>query len=138
MWSCEHTESTAASPAQVWRHYADPGRWPEWDNDLEWVTVSGPMASGTTGVLKPAGGPRARFVFTEVTEGVGFTDVSRLPLARMAFAHEIEPAGTGSRLTHRITITGPLAPLFGRVIGRKAAAGLPGSMRALAALAESV
>ncbi len=92
------------------------------------------MAVGTRGTLK---GPATRFTFIEVTPEVGFADVSRLPLARLTFTHRIEPTGTGSRFTHRVTIAGPLSRLFVRVIGKNIAASLPTSMRALARLAET-
>lgn len=136
MWTFEHTELTSATPARLWAHYAEPTTWPEWDSETAGVTVQGPMAVGTRGTLKPAKGPATRFTFTEVTPEVGFTDVSRLPLARLTFAHHIEPTATGSRFTHRVTIAGPLSPLFSRVIGRKIAANLPTAMRTLARLAE--
>lgn len=137
MWMFQHTESTTATPAHLWDLYADPTRWPRWDHAIAAVTLDGPMATGTQGTLKPAKGPKATLKFTEVTPEVGFTDVTRLPLARLSFAHHIEPTGAGCRFTHRVSITGPLAPLFGRVIGRRVAAELPISMRALADLAES-
>jgi len=41
--------------------------------------------------------------------------VSRLPLTRLIFAHRIEGTGAGSRFTHGVTMTGPLAP--GREVG---------------------
>ena len=99
------------------------------------------MAVGTRGRLKPKGGPTTTFEFTHVDPGRGFTDVTRLPLARLPlarleFAHRIDPDENGTRFTHRVTITGPLSPLFARVVGRDVAAGLPGAMRALARLAE--
>ncbi|HCT79387.1 MAG TPA: polyketide cyclase/dehydrase and lipid transport [Micromonosporaceae bacterium] len=137
MWKFEHSETTTASAGQLWQQYADPSRWPEWDHETEWVTVNGPFATGTTGVLKPAGGPKTKFRFVEVTEHRSFTDVSMLPLAKMHFAHRIESTSEGSRFTHTVTITGPLSGLFGRVIGRKIAAGLPTAMRTLSALAEA-
>lgn len=137
MWALEHTETTAAPPARLWRRYTDPTRWPEWDHGTERVTVDGPLAVGTRGTLKPTGGPTTRFTFTEVVPERGFTDVTRLPLARLTFTHRLEPDGTGCRFTHRVTITGPLAPLFARVIGRTIARELPTAMRALARLAEA-
>ncbi|MFE3003461.1 SRPBCC family protein [Nocardia sp. NPDC059246] len=137
MWKFAHTESTTATPAQLWRHYADPTEWSKWDHEVEWVTVDGPFAEGTTGSLKPAGGPKTRFAMTEVTPNVSFTDVSRLPLATMTFEHRIEAAAEGTRFTHEISIAGPLSPLFARVIGRRAAAELPKAMRKLAELAEA-
>lgn len=136
MWRFEHTETTAASPERLWRRYEDPSRWPEWDGGTESVTTEGPMAVGTRGRLKPRGGPMASFVFTEVVPGQRFTDVTKLPLARLTFAHRIEPDGTGSRFTHTVTIQGPLSALFARVIGRTIAAELPEAMRTLARLAQ--
>ncbi len=137
MWSFEHTEVTSVSPAELWVHYAEPATWPEWDHETAVVTVDGPLAVGTRGTLKPLEGPATPFRFTDVTPEVGFSDVSRLPLARLAFSHLIEPTSTGSQFTHRVTITGPLSPLFARVIGKKLAAGLPAAMRRLARLAEA-
>lgn len=137
MWMFEHTETTNATPAGLWAHYADPTRWPEWDHETAVVTIEGPMAVGTRGTLKPVKGPAAPFTFTEVDPEVGFTNVSRLPLARLTFSHRIEPTATGCRFTHRVTLRGPLSPLFAHLIGSSVAAGLPTAMRALARLAET-
>ncbi len=137
MWTFENTETTRATPARLWSHYADPTRWPEWDHGTASVEVEGPMVAGTRGTLKPAKGPATRFTFTEVTPQLGFTDVSRLPLARLTFSHRIQPDDAGCRFTHRVTFDGPLAPLFARLIGRTIAGELPTAMRRLAELAES-
>ncbi len=137
MWTFEHAETTSGTPHQVWALYAEPATWPRWDHEIAAVTVEGPVAVGTRGRLKPVTGPAASFTFTEVTPGVGFTDVSRLPLARLTLAHHIEATASGSRFTHHVTITGPLAPLFARVLGKSLAASLPNAMRNLARLAEA-
>lgn len=137
VWTFEHTETTSAAPAQLWARYADPTTWPEWDHETARVTVEGPMAAGAHGTLKPVKGPVTKLVFTEVVPEVGFTDVSRLPMARLTFAHHIEATATGCRFTHGVTITGPLSPLFARLIGKSVAAGLPAAMRTLARLAET-
>ena len=138
MWTFEHTETTRAAPPQLWARYSEPTSWPEWDHQTASVTVQGPFVVGTCGSLKPVKAPATPFIFTEVTPEVSFTDVSRLPLSRLAFAHRIEPTATGSRFTHCVTITGPLSPLFARIIGQRIAAGMPAAMRALARLAEAV
>lgn len=137
MFYFEHTETTVATAAQLWRRYADAPTWPDWDHEVERAVLHGPFAAGTRGVLKPVGGPKTKFVIAELTERVSFTDVSSLPLATMTFAHRIEPTDVGSQFTHTVTISGPLSLLFGRIIGRKVAAGLPGAMRRLGALAEA-
>jgi len=136
VWEFQHAETTTATPRQLWQRYREPATWPEWDNQLEAVTFDGEFRVGATGTLKPVGGPRTTFRMTEVSEDVSFTDVSRLPLARMRFDHWIEADGDRTRFVHRISITGALSALFARVIGRRAAAELPAAMRALAALAE--
>lgn len=136
MWTFEHTETTAATPEQLWQLYQDPTTWPEWDHQLEAVTVDGPFETGATGTIKPVGGPRTKFRMVEVTEKVSFTDVTRLPLATMRFDHRIEQGVGGTSFVHRVTITGPLSPLFARVVGRKVADDLPVAMRTLAARAE--
>ena len=136
MWQFEHTETTRATPDRLWARYADPASWPSWDDGTESVTVDGPMTVGARGRLKPKGGPATTFEFTRVEPGRGFTDVTRLPLARLEFTHRIEADGDGARFTHRVTISGPLSPVFARVVGRGVAAGMPGAMRALARLAE--
>ncbi len=137
MWTFEHAETTSATPAQLWKRYSDPTTWPEWDHEIAAVTMDGPMAAGTRGTLKPVKGPATAFTFLEVIPEIGFTDVSRLPLAQMTFRHLIEATDTGSRFTHQVTISGPLSPLFARIIGKKIAIGLPVAMRALARLAET-
>ena len=135
MWTCEHAVTTNATPAQVWARYADPRTWPEWDAATERVTLQGPLAVGSRGTLKAVGGPTTRFTLTEVVPETGFTTVTRLPLARLVFRHQIEATATGSHLTHAVTISGPLSSLFGRVIGTSLARDLPGAMNALARLA---
>ena len=135
MWTCEHVVTSDATPAQVWRRYAEPQTWPEWDAATERVTLQGPFAVGSRGRLKPVGALTTRFTLTEVVPEVGFTDVTRLPLARLVFGHRIEATATGSRLTHTVTISGPLSPLFARVIGTGLARDLPRAMHALARLA---
>ncbi len=137
MWSFEHAETTSATPDRLWALYAEPTTWPRWDQEIAAVTVQGPVAVGTRGRLTPVTGPAAWFTFTEVDPGVGFTNVSRLPLARLTLVHHIEATAAGSRFTHQVTITGPSSPLFARVLSRSLAAGLPTAMRNLARLAEA-
>jgi hypothetical protein len=135
MWSFEHTERTTAAAPRLWERYSDPASWPDWDHETESVTLDGPFAAGTRGRLKPKAGPATKFEIVEVTDGRSFTDVSFLPLARMRFSHTIDPQPDGAAITHKVTITGPLSPLFGRLIGKKVAAELPGAMRRLGELA---
>jgi hypothetical protein len=137
MWQFEHTETTTATADQIWGGYADPSRWPEWDEGLKQVTLDGPFAAGTTGRIKPVGGPKLKFTLEEVTPRKSFTDVTKLPLARLRFAHEIVSTPAGRVVTQRVWFTGPLGPFFAKVIGRSMTADMPTAMRRMVQVAES-
>ncbi|MEP7055078.1 MAG: SRPBCC family protein [Actinomycetota bacterium] len=137
MWQFEHTENTTATAQQIWTLYADPARWHEWDEGITHVSLEGPFAPGTTGRIKPKGGPSLRFVLAEVTPGKSFTDATTLPLARVRFAHHIAATPTGNAVTQRVWFTGPLAAMFARWMGRSMVADMPATMRRLLQVAES-
>ena len=135
-WTFESSATTQASPEAVWALWSDVATWPEWDDGIEHVTLDGPFAAGTTGALKPAGGPRVRFALTDVRAPHGFADVTRLPLCRMRVEHRLAAQdGGGTRITHRVTMHGPATPLFSRVIGRGLKKDLPDTVRSLARMA---
>ncbi|MDQ1708753.1 MAG: hypothetical protein QOG49_138 [Frankiaceae bacterium] len=137
MWHFEHTESTTATAAQIWALYADPTRWPEWDEGLTRVSIDGPFAAGTTGTIKPTGGPTFRYVLAEVTPLRSFADVTRLPLAGLRFTHEITPTAAGHDVTQRVDFEGPLGWLFAKMMGRSLTVDMPETMRRLLRRAES-
>ena len=64
-----------------------------------------------------------------------FTDEARLPGARMGHRHLLEPTDDGVRLVNTIYIDGPLAPLWSRVMGPRAARALPDAQRRIEELA---
>ena len=134
-WTFEHTEYTSASPESIWAQWSDETSWPVWDRGVEHVSLEGPFTVGTKGTLKPAGGPRVHYELTDVRPGEGFADVTKLPLARMRFEHWAVREADRTRLTHRVTISGPATPLFSRVIGRGIAKGLPETVETLARVA---
>lgn len=137
MWTFEHSEEASASREAVWALWSEVASWPRWDAGIEWVALDGPFATGTTGRLKPGGARVVRFTITDADPRRGFADVTRLPLARMRFEHELADAADGRiRITHRVTISGLAAPLFARVIGRGLARELPATVRALAEQAQ--
>jgi hypothetical protein len=83
-------------------------------------------------------GLRLRFRVVEFEDGRLFTDEAPLPGARMGHRHLVEPApGGGSRLANTIYIEGPLAGVWRRVLGPRAARSLPAAQAAAAELARS-
>jgi hypothetical protein len=135
-WTTEYTSRTDGSRGDVWSLWSDVSTWPSWDAGVERVEIDGPFAAGSRGRLKPAGSPSVRYRLTSAVPESGFADETRLPLARMVFEHELADApGGGTLITHRATISGPLTPLWRRVIGRGLARDLPDTVRSLAARA---
>jgi hypothetical protein len=124
MWQHDFEHGTDLPVAAIWPILADVARWAEVDHNIERIEIAEAPAVGVLFRLKPKGGPMLRFVIGDFTAPTTYSDICRMPMARMKTLHVLEPEGTGTRLRVRITITGPLAWFWGRVVGRTHAAGL--------------
>jgi hypothetical protein len=60
-----------------------------------------------------------------------------LPGGRLLFEHRIEPRDSGVRITHTVTLSGPLAFLHGPFVKKSVERGLTDSVDRLAAMATS-
>ena len=132
-WETTETLQGDASPASVWeRAYADAGAWPAWNEELKSAELDGSLALGASARIVFKTGLRLRFRVVEFEDGRLFTDEARLPGARMGHRHLVEPTGDGgARLTNTIYIEGPLAPIWRRIMGPRAAKSLPDAQRAV-------
>jgi hypothetical protein len=128
------TVASSARPAALFACWADMATWPEWNLDTEWVRLDGPFATGSTGVLKPKGGPKVPYTLTSVVPDREFVDVSRLVGARLTFAHHVDtPADGQTSLRVHVTLDGPLAFVWNRILGKGIAQSLrPDTERLLA------
>ncbi|HVS05606.1 MAG TPA: SRPBCC family protein [Candidatus Dormibacteraeota bacterium] len=136
MWTYEHSIETGASPESIWPLYADVPAWPRWDQGLEWVTLNGPFAGGSTGNLKVPGQDPLPFKVLEVRPLQSFSDETYIPGLAIRFDHFLEPTNTGkTRITHRVIITGPAADEAGPNLGPQITADVPEAMESLARLA---
>lgn len=136
MWSFEHTESTAATPEQIWAYYADPESAPSWDPLVAKIEINGPFATGTTGTNTSTTGQRVKFILSEVTPYSSYTEVNPLPLAQLSWTHRITPTSTGCTFTHGVILSGPLSGLYALLLGRSFKQGMPVASRNLARRAE--
>src|SRR6202171_2133423 len=136
MWTYEHSIETDASPESIWPLYSDVPAWPRWDQGLEWVTLSGPFAGGSTGSLKVPGQDPLSFTVLEVRPLRGFSDETYIPGLAIRFDHALELTATGkTRITHRVIITGPAAEDAAPDLGPQITADVPQAMESLARLA---
>lgn len=131
------TITVRATPARVFALWADPAGWGRWDPDVRQATLDGPFAEGATGAITPRQGPTMRIRVTRVEQDRAFDAEARLPLCTMRFEHWLEPAGADTRVTHRVVFAGPLAAVFGALIGPSLRRGIPGTMAGLKAACET-
>ncbi|BAJ74281.1 hypothetical protein MTES_1317 [Microbacterium testaceum StLB037] len=132
------TRESSASPSAFYARWVDHDSWREWSPDTEWARVEGEVRRGARGILKPVGGPRTAFEISELEPDRVYTDVSRMPGARLTFRHEVEPTPGGSRLTVLVTLEGPLSWLWARTAFAGFERSVPADLDRLVALVEAV
>jgi Polyketide cyclase / dehydrase and lipid transport len=132
MWVHEHTAETAASPRAVWQVLRDLDEWGSWDTSLEWVRLQGPFQVGSEVVMKPKGQDPITSVIVEAAEERVYADQTDLGEVTLRFSHTLQPlASGGTRVTHRLEITGPAADTVGPELGPAITEDFPEAMDAL-------
>ena len=119
MFEAVHSERSSAPPAAVWALWADASRWPEWNEQLESGELEGELAVGTGATVKFKRGGKMKFTVLEVDPERLFVDEAKFPGCRFGHEHRVEPAGSGSEITHRLYLKGATSGLFSRLLGRK-------------------
>jgi hypothetical protein len=134
----KHSIETKASPEAIWNIWKDVENWKTWDHGIEYSTIDGPFVAGTTGTLKPKGGPLVKTMLTEVEPLKRFVDESQLCFAKIIVSHELEQVGGKTLVTTQIEMNGPLAFIFAFLIGRQMKKNLPQEMAAMVKIAEEM
>ena len=129
--------TSTAAPAAFFARWADMDTWPQWNLDMDWVRLDGPFRTGATGTLKPKGGPKVPFVVRSLVPDHEFVDDSKLLGATLTFAHHVtaQPDG-GSLVEVAVSMTGPLARVWTRIMGKGLRSSLQRDLDGLAEAAE--
>jgi hypothetical protein len=110
--------------SQIWKVWTEVNSWAIWDQELEATHLDQPFASGAHFKLKPKGGPWIRAELCDVTPGRCFGVLVRFPGARMRMDHNLEASPKGVTVTQGLSLEGPLAFIWRRLVFAKLAAGL--------------
>jgi uncharacterized protein YndB with AHSA1/START domain len=135
-WTIEHTREVAAPAAAVWQAWVAVDRWPEWNPDIEAITLDGPFAAGSTITMTPRGADPVALTIAEATENASFVDEAALGDTVIRTLHAVEPLddnrGGRALVTYRLEATGPAAAEMGPAIS----ADFPETLDGLAAHVE--
>ena len=135
MWHAEHTVQTTTEPGDIWRHWLNVAAWPDWDEGLESARLEGPLTVGSVCTLHFRKWGRQTLKVVEVKEGRGFTFAQHRFLADFRIHLRCEPSELGSRITHRVEASGPLAWWLHLKLGSRFRKTLPLALRKLARIA---
>ncbi len=79
MWKTEHTETTSASPDEVWRIVSDFETWGRWNPGYREAHLDGDLTPGTPGRVVLANGLRRPFALVEATPAAAAPSPSSPP-----------------------------------------------------------
>jgi uncharacterized protein YndB with AHSA1/START domain len=119
------TTITDLSAKRVWSVWSDVDQWHCWQDDIEFARLDGRFQSGSTFKFKPKGGPTMDIELTRVEPNAAFTDLTRFPLARMLDSHELIERDGALEVRTTISLSGPLAFLWRKLVVDRIVSDLP-------------
>ncbi|MBL8022106.1 MAG: polyketide cyclase [Leptospirales bacterium] len=132
MWSKSFSKKVSSVRVQdLWKVWSDVNQWHTWQTDLDFARLEGPFVAGNSFLLRPKGGPEIKIQLLSVQENREFTDLTRFPLARMYGAHEFLEQDGELEIKTTISIEGPLAFLWRKLVAEDVANSLPAQTEAL-------
>jgi uncharacterized protein YndB with AHSA1/START domain len=138
MWSHEYTAETTAPRDAVWAVLSDLNNWASWDTSLEWVRLNGAFGVGATVVMKPYGQDPITSVIVDAVPNERYADQTEFGGVTLGFSHTLTPTEAGgTRVVHRLEITGPDADRVGPELGPPIVEDFPEAMAGLFASAQS-
>lgn len=116
------SRTTTAPPSRVWSIWSNPNNWNTWNSGIKDAKVDGPIGNGVMGKMTTNRGSTHDVTFSNVVEEEGFAmTMAGPPMTIFTFTCQITPDGTGSTIAQSVTISGPLAFLFGPMMGNEMA-----------------
>lgn len=132
MWTCEHSVDCAVEPNFAWAFWSNVRNWAAVDPAIEFVTIDGPFAAGTTGSTKQPGLDPIQWKIVEAQEGESAVIEISAPGAVAKFHWQFAPLENGTRITQRVTMEGEQVDDYTKTIGVQLEKELPAGMQRIA------
>ncbi|MBV8604301.1 MAG: SRPBCC family protein [Pelomonas sp.] len=117
MWSHRTRIEIEATPADIWKAFADVANWPRWNAGIAAIELHGPFATGSTFTMQPPGEPGFTSTLIDVAEERGFTDETIVGPNRVIVEHRIEALEPGRcRVVYATEVFGPDAEQIGPMV----------------------
>lgn len=101
---------------KLWNVWSDVNQWNTWQDDLDYATLEGEFKEGNSFILKPKGGPKVKIQLLKVVPNKQFIDLTTFPLAKMYGDHDFIVLGEEVEIKTTMTIEGPLAFLWNKIV----------------------
>lgn len=116
-WTHEASIDVAATPARLWRLFADVDGWRRWNPGIAHIALHGAFAAGSTFTMQPPGEEAFTSTLRAVEQDAGFTDETVIGDTCVVVHHRLHALpGGGTRVTYRTEVTGPDAAAFGPMV----------------------
>jgi hypothetical protein len=138
MWTKSYSTTVKGIDVdRLWSVWRDVDAWNRWQEDLDFATLEGSFATGSTFLLKPKGGPKVRIELLTVEPNRRFVDLTRFPLARMYGEHEFIARGDAVEIRTSVRVEGVLGFLWRKLVAEGVARSLEEQTRGLVARARA-
>lgn len=132
------SRSTTASAERVWSVWSDTANWSQWNSGIAGVELDRGLTLGSQGTMITKRGTKHPATVDHVDPPRSFSFVTTImPLAKTKFICEIAPAQNGATIAQSVEFSGPLAFLYGPMMGKQMASHFVPVLDDLARAAES-
>jgi hypothetical protein len=138
MWNHEHAAETDLTPAEIWAVLSDVDGWATWDTSMDEIALLGPFAVGTQISMTPQGQEAIRSTIVAIEPEALYADETEFGGVTLRFSHALTAlSGGGTRIVHRLTISGAAADEVGPELGPQITEDFPEAMAGLIAAARA-
>ena len=106
---------SSASVEDVWAVWTNPAEWP--GDVMVTAKIDGPFAVGAKITMRVRRHPPLILTVTRLEAPTLWTGMARVPGMTEIIDHLIEPTDSGTLITQRTVLTGPLASIAARALG---------------------